>query len=112
MLPMPDGRPQRPVRDDQPVPSRPSRRSLLRAGVIGGGAAAALAVGTAAGASTGAPAAATSTAPSQLQNLFTLSDLDFETLFAFGSIAYGCAEFGELATVVNQINAAGASYQT
>jgi hypothetical protein len=46
---------QRPVRDDQPVPSRPSRRSLLRAGVIGAGAAAALAVGTAAGASTGAP---------------------------------------------------------
>jgi dienelactone hydrolase len=43
--------------------------------------------------------------------LFTLSDLDFETLFAFGGIAYGCAEFGELVTVVNQINAAGASYQ-
>ena len=111
MLPVPDSdRSRGPVRDDRPVPSRPSRRSLLRAGVIGGGAAAALAVGTAAGAS--ASAAASSTAPSQLQSLFTLSDLDFETLFAFGSIGYGCAEFGELATVVNQINAAGASYQT
>jgi hypothetical protein len=57
-------------------------------------------------------AAASAAAPSPLQNLFTLSDLDFETLFAFGSAGYGCAEFGELVTVVNQINAAGASYQT
>jgi hypothetical protein len=47
-----------------------------------------------------------------VQNWFTLSDLDFETLFAFGSIGYGCAEFGELVTVVNQIDASGASYQT
>jgi hypothetical protein len=62
--------------------------------------------------STRAAAAATSAAPSPMQNLFTLSDLDFETLFAFGGIGYGCAEFGELVTVVNQINAAGASYQT
>ena len=44
--------------------------------------------------------------------MFTLSDLDFETLFAFGSTGYGCAEFGELVTAVNQVNAAGASYQT
>jgi dienelactone hydrolase len=54
----------------------------------------------------------TSAAPSQLQNLFTLPDLDFETLFAFGGAAYGCGEFGELVTAVNQVNAAGASYQT
>ena len=46
-----------------------------------------------------------------MQNLFTLSDLDFETLFAFGSAGYGCAEFGELVTAVNQINTVGASYQ-
>jgi dienelactone hydrolase len=94
-------------------PSRHSRRSLLRAGVLGGGVAAIVA---AAGLGTGAPAAAAAAAPpaapQPLQNLFTLSDLDFETLFAFGSIGYGCAEFGELVTVVNQINAAGASYQT
>jgi hypothetical protein len=47
-----------------------------------------------------------------MQNLFGLADLDFENLFAFGSIGYGCAEFGDLVTVVNQINTAGASYQT
>jgi pimeloyl-ACP methyl ester carboxylesterase len=87
-----------------------NRRSLLRAGMIGGGAAATLA---AAGAGTGTEASAAATAtPSLLQNLFTQPDLDFETLFAFGSAGYGCAEFGELVTVVNQINAAGASYQT
>jgi dienelactone hydrolase len=90
-----------------------SRRSLLRAGMLGGGAAALLAtggVGTAGGA---ALAAATPSAPQQLQTLFPLATgLDFETLFAFGTIAYGCAEFGELVTAVNQINAAGASFQT
>jgi dienelactone hydrolase len=94
-----------------------SRRSLLRAGALGGSAAlAAYAAGKAVGT---APvdratlAAATSRAvPPPMQNLFTLPDLDFETLFVFGSIGYGCAEFGELVTVVNQINAAGASYQT
>ncbi len=91
------------VGDDQPGP-RYSRRSLLRTGVVGAGAAALLAAG-----GTSALAAA---APQPMEDLFTLSDLDFETLFAFGSIGYGCAEFGELVTVVNQINTAGASYQT
>jgi hypothetical protein len=89
-----------------------SRRSLLREGVLGGGAAALLAAagtGTAGGT---ALAADVSSAPSPLQSLFTLSDLDFDTLFAFGGAAYGCAEFGELATAVNRVNAAGASYQT
>jgi Acetyl xylan esterase (AXE1) len=97
-------------RPQQPAPPHPPRRSLLRAGVLGGGAAAVL---TAAGSATGAPAASAADAsPSPMQNLFTLSDLDFETLFAFGSIGYGCAEFGELVTVVNQVNAVGATYQT
>jgi len=89
-----------------------SRRSLLRAGVLGGGAAAALAAGGRGTARDAAFAADVSAVPAPLQNLFTLSDLDFETLFAFGSIGYGCAEFGELVTAVNQINAAGASYDT
>jgi pimeloyl-ACP methyl ester carboxylesterase len=89
-----------------------SRRSLLRAGVLGGGAAAVLAAGAGTLSSATPAAAATSAVPSPLQNLFTLSDLDFETLFAFGGTAYGIAEFGELVTAVNQINAAGASYQT
>ena len=90
-----------------------SRRSLLRAGVLGGGAAALLAAGGAGAArNTALAAEAPPAAPQPLQNLFTLSDLDFETLFAFGSAGYGCAEFGELVTAVNQVNAAGASYQT
>ncbi len=91
--------------------SRYSRRSLLRAGATGGAAAALLAAGV--GAAGGSARAAT-TAPAgaqPVQNLFTLSDLDFETLFAFGSTSYRCAEFGELVTAVNQINTAGASYQ-
>jgi hypothetical protein len=68
--------------------------------------------GTGAVSATALAAGASPTAPHQLQDLFTLSDLDFETLFAFGSAGYGCAEFGELVTVVNQVNAAGPSYQT
>jgi len=55
---------------------------------------------------------AAGTAPAPTQDLFGPADLDFETLFTFGSAGYGCAEFGELVAVVNQINAAGASYQT
>jgi dienelactone hydrolase len=93
-----------------------SRRSVLRAGALGGGAAAVLAAlrtGDPAPADRAALSAATLPAPSQpMQDLFTLADLDFETLFVFGSIGYGCAEFGELVTAVNQVNAAGASYQT
>jgi hypothetical protein len=104
-------RPRRPARDDQPVPR--SRRSLLRTGMIGGGAAALLAAG---GIGAAGPAAAFVDAPSaasqKLQNLFTLPDLDFDTLFAFGGTGYGSAEFGELVTAVNHVNAAGASYQT
>jgi hypothetical protein len=84
-----------------------SRRSLLRAGVLGGGTALLAAGGGVAASS----ASAASAAPPPVQNLFTLSDLDFETLFAFGSAGYGCAEFGELVTAVNRINSAGASYQ-
>lgn len=107
---MPDDAP-RPVPDGQPVPH--SRRSLLRGGVVGGGAVALLAAGgTLAADATAQAATAPAAAPQQLQNLFTLSDLDFDTLFAFGGTGYGSAEFGELATAVNQVNGAGASYQT
>jgi hypothetical protein len=80
--------------------------------MIGGGAAAVLAAGgTGALGGTARAAAADTAAPSQLQSLFTLADLDFDTLFAFGGIGYGAAEFGELAAAVNAVNAAGASYQ-
>jgi len=128
-----DARRPRPAREDQLVPRpaslgegpaaggqaaagpgfRSSRRSLLRTGMIGGAVGMLLA---AAGTGTGGPAAAAADGPSAarqpLQNLFTLPDLDFDTLFAFGTIGYGSAEFGELVTAVNHINAAGASYQT
>jgi hypothetical protein len=51
--------------------------------------------------------AAPTAASPQIQSLFTLPDLDFDTLFAFGGTGYGSAEFGELAAAVNAINAAG-----
>ncbi|HEX4787479.1 MAG TPA: acetylxylan esterase, partial [Actinospica sp.] len=91
----------------------PSRRSLLRAGVLGGGGAALLGAGGA-GAATAqaATGSGTAAAAQPLQNLFTLADLDFDTLFAFGGIGYGAAEFGELVTAVNAVNAAGAGYQS
>ena len=94
----------------EPSSSRCSRRSLLRTGVLGGGAAVVLAAGTGTGASAAASPPAAEPAP--MQNLFTLADLDFDTLFAFGGTGYGSAEFGELVRAVDQINAAGASYQT
>ena len=67
-----------------------SQRSLLHTGALGGGAAVlgAYAAGTADGnapAGRAALAAATLPAPPPMQNLFTLPDLDFETLFVFGS---------------------------
>lgn len=92
---------------------RCSRRSMLRTGLFGGGAATVLAV---AGTGTGAPAAAAAqtpaAAPAPTENLFTVADLDFDTLFAFGGTGYGSAEFGELVRAVDEINTAGASYQT
>ncbi|HTU75664.1 MAG TPA: acetylxylan esterase [Trebonia sp.] len=117
MPPIPDTRvSQPPASGDQPVLR--SRRSLLRSGVIGGGAAALLTAGAAgtlgpadaARASASGPATPASASP-QIQGLFTLSDLDFDTLFAFGGAGYGAAEFGELVAAVNAINSAGASYQ-
>ena len=92
--------------------SSPSRRSLLRAGVLGGGGAALLSASGLAAASAQAATGAGTAAPQPLQNLFTLSDLDFDTLFAFGGIGYGSAEFGELVTAVNAVNTAGAGYQS
>jgi dienelactone hydrolase len=81
--------------------------------MLGGGAAALLAACSAgAAAPPSRPRMPSQLRPQPLQNLFTLSDLDFVTLFAFGSAGYGCAEFGELVTAVNQVNAAGASYQS
>jgi len=100
-----------PAAADRPDHRR-SRRSLLRTGVLGGGAAAVLAAATGTGTSAAAAAQTPAGAHTPLENLFTLSDLDFDTLFAFGGTGYGSAEFGVLVRAVDQINAAGASYQT
>jgi len=84
-----------------------------RPGFAQGGAADAAGTLSAAGpakASASDQAAPTAASP-QIQSLFTLPDLDFDTLFAFGGTGYGSAEFGELAAAVNAINAAGASYR-
>lgn len=45
-------------------------------------------------------------------NFFAQDDLNFELLFALGGVGYGAGETGEILATVNQINAAGASYQT
>jgi dienelactone hydrolase len=82
------------------------RRSVLRTAVLGGSAAVALG---AAGAAGGLGKAAAATQPPF--QLFAQPDLNFETLFTLGSAGYGCSEVGEIVTVVNRINAAGASYQ-
>ena len=88
-----------------------SRRSLLRTGVAGGAATLIATGGMGLLSATARATADEPVPPHQLQDLFTLPDLDFDTLLAFGSLGYGCAEFGELVTVVNQVNIAGASYQ-
>ena len=96
----------------EPSSSSCSRRALLRTGVLGGAAAVLAAAGTGTGAPAAAAAQVPARAPAPLENLFTLSDLDFDTLFAFGGTGYGSAEFGELVRAVDQVNQAGASYQT
>jgi hypothetical protein len=89
----------------------PGRRSLLRAGVLGGGAVAALGVGGLGGAARAlASGGAAATQPPF--RLFAQEDMNFETLFALGSAGYGCSEVGEVVTTVNRINAQGATYQT
>jgi dienelactone hydrolase len=85
------------------------RRSVLRAGVLGG-AAVALGAAGAAGAAGGIGKAAAATQPPF--QLFAQSDLNFETLFTLGGAGYGISEVGEIVTTVNRINAAGAGYQT
>ncbi len=89
----------------------PGRRSLLRAGVLGGGAAVALGAGGLGGAARAlASGGAAATQPPF--RLFAQEDLNFETLFALGSAGYGCSEVGEVVTTVNRINARGATYQS
>jgi pimeloyl-ACP methyl ester carboxylesterase len=44
--------------------------------------------------------------------LFEAEDLNFQTLFTLGAAGAGTAEVGEVIATVDQINAAGASYET
>src|SRR5262249_35575467 len=87
------------------------RRSLLRAGVLGGGAAMALGAGSLGGGARALASGGAAAKPPPFR-LFAQEDLNFETLFALGSAGYGCSEVGEVVTTVNRINAQGASYQT
>ena len=86
---------------------------MLRAGAVGGGAAAAFAAGGRTGAralaATDSPAAAAGYLPFEL---FAQQDLNFETLFTLGAAGYGAAEVGEVVSAVNEINARGATYQS
>ena len=96
--------------DEQSAPRPFGRRNLLRGGALGAGAAV-LGAGFQ-GVAAAAPvpdAPAPATAPFQL---FSQSDLEFETLFALGGAGYGVSEVGEIVTAVNAINAQGATYQT
>ena len=80
-----------------------NRRQLLRGTAVAG--AAALAAGRAVAAG---PAAVETTG----LRLFAEEDLNFQASFVLGGSAYGAGEIGEVATAVDAINAAGASYQT
>jgi dienelactone hydrolase len=90
-----------------------TRRALLRAGALGGGAAAALAAGGAAAsaATTGTAGSVATAARHPAFTLFSQDDLNFETLFTLGGAGYGTSEVGEVITAVNAINKAGATYQ-
>jgi hypothetical protein len=91
----------------------PGRRALLRAGVLGGGAAAALSASPILGAAPDALAAgAAKQSTYRPFELFSQQDLNFETLFTLGSAGYGAAEVGEIVTTVNEINRRGPNYQT
>ncbi|HEX9064108.1 MAG TPA: hypothetical protein VF843_03320, partial [Streptosporangiaceae bacterium] len=96
--------------------ARPSRRGLLRAGAVSGGAAVAMAVGGAAGAralaADVASGGAASAAGYRPLTLFAQPDMNFEVLFTLGAAGYGASEVGEVVTAVSEVNARGASFQS
>jgi len=55
-------------------------------------------------------AANSSATKSAATDYFADPTLNFQALFAFGVAGYGVSEFGEVATVLNRINARGADY--
>jgi dienelactone hydrolase len=115
-------------RAGQDTNGRLSRRTMLAAGGLaaGGLAAGGLAAGGLAAGALAAPGAGASVSRGSAGRsglglaadakfppfaLFAQSDLNFETLIALGSAGYGTSEVGEIVTAVNDINAAGATYQ-
>ncbi|HVX21531.1 MAG TPA: alpha/beta fold hydrolase [Acidimicrobiales bacterium] len=50
--------------------------------------------------------------PSKGVTFFSNPTMQFQALFAFGAAAYGAGEFGEVLTAVNQVQAAGAGFQS
>ncbi len=50
--------------------------------------------------------------PTKGVSFFTNATMEFQALFAFGSVAYGAGQFGEVLTVVNQVQAAGPTFQS
>jgi hypothetical protein len=83
-----------------------SRRDLLRRSAVAGGAAALL------------PALASDAVAGgnrkrqrpHAYSFFASEPVNFEALFAFGAVGYGTADFGELTTIADRINARGATY--
>ncbi len=103
-----------------------TRRRALSLGAVAGGSALGLSLAGCDGSSVESPKAPVAESspsipvppvgavanPATGVNLFTQDDLNFEVLFALGGVGYGAGETGEIIATVNQINAAGASYQT
>jgi alpha-beta hydrolase superfamily lysophospholipase len=115
------------MRSDHEIATGWNRRDLLRASLVAGGSALA-GVGLAACGSA-APAAPPTHPPRSLPDLsvpttavtadpdtgvrlFEADDLNFQTLFTLGAAGAGTADVGEVIATVDQINAAGASYET
>jgi hypothetical protein len=80
------------------------RRFLGRAALAGGALALAPALAPT------ARAARPRRGPGPAEQFFTAEDVNFMALFAIGGSCYGAGEFGEIARVVNRINARGATY--
>jgi hypothetical protein len=82
-----------------------SRRDLLRRSAVAGGAVALLP----ALASDGVAARGPRRRPPAYQ-LLANEQVNFQALAAFGAVAYGTSDFGELTTIVDRINGRGATY--
>jgi hypothetical protein len=58
------------------------------------------------------PAPGPTADPAKGVTFFSDPDMNFQVLFALGGVGYGAGETGEIIATINQIRAAGASYQT